>query len=235
MNRLLSLILVGLMLLCLLPQTAAAQNDEATADEATVASEPNNHMGVSAERYRAYIAYLAKHADTDGDGDFDANDIQQFERSGDLNLLRDPDLMGGYFGSGDEFISEGVEDQVNGGRYLRSRSGSDRDAKKKDDKSPRAGMNDRHSKDGQVAKLDLFGMRQFLSDADTYSSPSEAAAAQQYAHWRNLGILLTGVINSPDDLERQHKQESANRAVPPQDDAPKQYKLRYTKDDPSNW
>lgn len=232
MYRLFCLAVLLLPLLCLRP--ALAQEDAQQTD--SIASESHNHTGVSAERYRAYLAYLAKHADTDGDGDFDANDIEQFERSGDLDLLRDADLMGGYFGSGDEFISDGVEDQVNGGRYLRDRGGNAKDKKHKDDKkSPRAGMNERHSQEGQVAKLDLFGMRQFLSDADTYANPSEAAAALQYSHWRNLGILLTGVMNSPDDLEAQHAHDRQAASPKPQDEAPKQYKLRYTRDDPTNW
>jgi len=219
MPRLHFLFALLLVLATSLPLSASAQEDADESAGTAADSATHNHTGVTAERYRAYRAYLARHADTDGDGDFDADDIEQFERSGDLSMLRDGDLMGGYFGSGDEFISDGVEHQVNGGRYLRSRHGS--------------GMDERVNKDNRVARLDLFGMRGFLSDENTYASPGESVAGQQYSHWRNLGILLTGVMNSPADLEAS-AHDLGNEAES-LSDQPKQLKPIYEKDDPTVW
>ncbi len=189
------------------------------ADEPETAGIDGSHESLTPEQRRALHEYLAKHADRDGDGDFDADDIEQFERTGDLSLLGDSELMGGYFGSGDEFIRDGVENEVNGGRYLRG------------------SMNrpvQRDEGDGErVAKLDLFGMRGFLSDEGTYSNPSEEMASSQFSHWRmQVAQLLPGYIPPADYTELLQRIESESR---PQPEAASDHRPRYSDDDPTVW
>lgn len=167
------------------------------------------------EQRRALHEYLNRHADTDGDGDFDADDIQQIERTGDLSMLADSDLMGGYFGSGDEFIRDGVEHEVNGGRYLR-------------------GARDRQPEDGdRVARLDLFGMRGFLSDEGTYTSPSEETASSHFSHWRmQVAQLLPGYIPPADYTELLERIEAEEQ---PEPEPAREHRPRYSDDDPTVW
>ncbi|MCB1185803.1 hypothetical protein KDL29_01440 [bacterium] len=194
------------------------------ADEQQQAERSQRSDELTPEQRRALHEYLAKHADRDGDGDFDADDIQQFERTGELSMLRDGDLMGGYFGSGDEFIRDGVEHEVNGGRYLR-------DSMNHEQRRDR----DRAGDGERVAKLDLFGMRGFLSDEGTYSNPNEDAATSQFIHWRlQVAQLLPGYIPPADYTELLQKIESQELdAVKPKDEPKRQ--PRQDDNDPTVW
>ncbi|MCB1216068.1 hypothetical protein KDL44_01665 [bacterium] len=193
--------------------------------EAQQRSESGTHRDdLTPEQRRALHEYLAKHADRDGDGDFDADDIQQFERTGELSMLRDGDLMGGYFGSGDEFIRDGVEHEVNGGRYLRDAM---HEAPQR--RAEREGDGER------VAKLDLFGMRGFLSDEGTYSNPNEDAATSQFIHWRlQVAQLLPGYIPPADYTELLDRIEREGQGSDRPQDEPRR-RPSSDSDDPTVW
>ena len=215
-------LLLPLLAILLLTSPAYAEAEYAgwwpdpyeVADEEEQA-ERRGHYELTAEQRRAIHDYLNRHADTNGDGVFNADDIEQFERTGDLELLRDSDLMGGYFGSGDEFIRDGVEHEVNGGRFLR-------------------GSRDRNDDAGQDNRLDLFGMRGFLTDAGTYSNPSEEVAGSHYLHWRRqVAGLLPGYIPPGDysELLERFEREQQEEGQPREE----RQRPRYRDDDPNEW
>ena len=189
------------------------------AHEEQAAQPSSGHEDLTPEQRRAIHEYLAKHADRDGDGDFDADDIEQFERTGDISMLRDGDLMGGYFGSGDEFIRDGVEHEVNGGRYLRGSM----------DRAPQ-----HEDEDGErVAKLDLFGMRGFLSDEGTYSNPSDELAGSQFIQLRmQVARIMPGYMPPADYSEMLRHIEEEQQAEEP---AQQRHQPVYEDDDPTVW